>query len=405
MSAKPYLTAAEARRELGVTAQTLYAYVSRGLVRSEPGPEGKRSRRYHAEDVRRLKERKAARRDPDRAAREALHWGAPVLDSALTLIADGHVHYRGHDAVELSRGRSVEEVAALLWTGRPEAPADWWGEDPTGIAVEEGVGPLAAMQIELARAEARDPQAWDLRPESAARVGARILRRLAAVAAGGAAAAGESVSASLQRAWAPRAPDAEPLLRAALVLLADHELNVASFSARCVASAGATPYAAVSAGIGAMQGARHARNSERVEAFFREVGTPEAAREVAEARLRRGERVPGFGHRLHPSGDPRAVELLRRVREARPGSPALALADAIIAAAEPLLGERPAVDVGLVTLARALDLPADAPLVLFALGRTLGLVGHAVEQYGSGRVLRPRARYTGPVPSPEPDGA
>ncbi len=393
---KPYLSAAEARRELGVTAQTLYAYVSRGLIRSEPGPEGTRSRRYPAEDVRRLKERGAARRDPDRAARGALYWGAPVLESTLTLITDGHIHYRGLDAVELSRTRSVEEVAALLWTGRAEVPGTWLEEDPAPVRAEPGVGPLPAMQIELARAEACDPRAWDLRPESAARVGFRILRRLTGVAAGTPAAG--SAAAALQRAWAPEAHDAGPLLSAALVLLADHELNVASFSARCVASAGSTPYAAVSAGIGAMHGTRHARHSERVEALFREVGTPDAARETAEARLRRGEGIPGFGHRLHPSGDPRTVELLRRLGEARPGSPALALADAIVAAAEPLLREKPTVEVGLVALAGALELPRGAPLVLFALGRTLGLVGHAVEQYGSAGMLRPRARYTGPVP-------
>jgi citrate synthase len=400
MARRAYLTAEEARRELGVAAQTLYAYVSRGLIRSEPSPDGRRARRYHAEDVRRLKERNAVRRDPEAAAGGALHWGAPVLDSALTLIADGHIYYRGQDAAELSRDRTVEEVAALLWTGNPNVPDDWFGGPLPDLRVERGMDPLRAIQAELARAEAGDPSAWDLRPERAARTGARVLRRMVAVAAGGAGDAG-LLSASLQAAWAPERPEAAPLVGAALILLADHELNVASFTARCVASAGSTLYAAVSAGVGAMHGVHHARHIERVEALFAEVGDPRSAREVLEARLQRGECVPGFGHRLHPSGDPRATELLRRVRALAPDSPALALADAIVAAGEALLGDRPTVEVGLVTLARSLGLPAGSPLVLFVLGRSLGLIAHAVEQYGSRDVLRPRARYTGPLPRGE----
>ncbi len=398
MGRRVYLSAEEARRELGVAAQTLYAYVSRGLIRSEPSPDGRRTRRYHAEDVRRLKERGAARRDPDAAAGGALHWGAPVLDSALTLITDGHIYYRGQDAVELSRVRTVEEVAALLWTGDADAPGDGFGEALPDLGVERGMDPLRAMQVELARAEAGDPSAWDLRPERAARTGARVLRRLVAVAAGGIGGA-DLPAAALRASWAPQRPEAEPLIAAALILLADHELNVASFTARCVASAGSTLHAAVSAGIGAMHGVYHARHVERVEALFAEVGDPRSARDVLQARLQRGEHVPGFGHRLHPSGDPRAAELLRRVRDLDPQSPALALADAIAAAGEALLGDRPTVEVGLVALARSLGLPAGSPLLLFVLGRSLGLIAHAVEQYGSRDVLRPRARYTGPAPA------
>jgi len=397
MARRPYLTAEEACEELGVAPQTLYAYVSRGLVRSEPGTDGKRSRRYHAQDVQRLRERKRARRDPDTAARDALRWGAPLLDSALTWITDGLICYRGEDSVELARACTVEEVAALLWTGSRRVPEGWFDEPPAEPRARADVGPLAAMQIELAWAEADDPSAPDLRPERAARTGARVLRRLARVASGGAGEE-ESVSRMLQRAWAPARPEAEPLIRSALILLADHELNVASFTARCVASAGSTLYAAVSAGIGAMHGVRHARHVERVEALFAEVGAPERARPALEARLRRGEPIPGFGHLLHPSGDPRAVELLRHLREIEPRSPTLSLTDAIVAAAEPLLDEPPTFEIGLVAIARAMDLPPGAPLTLFVLGRLLGLIAHAVEQYGSREVLRPRARYVGVMP-------
>src|SRR5438874_13660611 len=107
----PDLTAAEAAEYLGVSRETLYAYVSRGLIVSEPSAEG-RERRYPIWALDELRARRAERREP---AAAALRWGTPVLESALTLISDGRLFYRGRDAVALSRGASFEEVAALLW--------------------------------------------------------------------------------------------------------------------------------------------------------------------------------------------------------------------------------------------------------------------------------------------------
>src|ERR671939_493030 len=111
-----YLTARQAAEELGVTLATLYAYVSRGMIRSEAAGRSRR-RRYRAEDVRRLKERKERRRDPDGVVEGALHWGTPVMESGITLIDDGRLYYRGRDVVELAGHKSIEEVAALVWTG------------------------------------------------------------------------------------------------------------------------------------------------------------------------------------------------------------------------------------------------------------------------------------------------
>src|SRR5919199_418694 len=125
-----YMSALQAAEELGVSPATLYAYVSRGLVRSEAAEKGGRSRRYRAEDVRRLRERKEQRRDPSKAAEGALYWGAPVMESAITLIADGRLYYRGRDALELISGSSIEEVAALIWTGDPAGAAGLFSPEP-----------------------------------------------------------------------------------------------------------------------------------------------------------------------------------------------------------------------------------------------------------------------------------
>ena len=115
-----YVTAKEAATLLGVKEATLYAYVSRGLIRSEAISDAPRQRLYLAEDVQKLAARKVQRRDPAKVPREALHWGIPMLESALTLITENTLYYRGYDAIKLARAHTLEEVAALLWTGNLE---------------------------------------------------------------------------------------------------------------------------------------------------------------------------------------------------------------------------------------------------------------------------------------------
>ncbi len=389
-----YLEAGRAAEELGVSLGTLYAYVSRGMIRSEAA--GGRRRRYRAEDVLRLKERKRRRRDPDLALEGALHWGTPVMESAITLIEDDRLYYRGRDAVALAAGSSIEEVAALIWTGDPARSGELFPPEPPELspriwaALGGGLPPVEALQVLLSLAGADDPAAYDLRPAAVARTGARILRLMASVAAGGAA---PGVAETLARGWG--AHDGGDLIDPALVLCADHELPVSTFVARCVASSEATPYAAVVAGLSAMGGVKHGGQVELVEAFLREVEASGGAREAIAGRLRRGERIPGFGHSLYPGGDPRGAELLRLVNVACPSSPEVARCASVAEEAMELISERPTVDFGLVTLARALGLPPGGAVALFAIGRTVGWIGHAIEQYESGSLIRPRARYVG----------
>jgi citrate synthase len=396
-----YLLAPEAAEELGVSVATLYAYVSRGMIRSEAG--GGRSRRYRAEDVRRLKERRERRRDPDALVGDALSWGTPVLESGITLVTDDSLYYRGRDAVALSAGSTVEEVAALIWTGDPEGAAELFtgalGLPPRvgDIPGPGGLPPIEIFQVLLPLAGADDPAAYDLRPGAVARTGARILRLMAGVAAGEAIVGGAvaGLAETLRRGWCPHDAGAGVLLGAALILCADHELPVSTFAARCVASSEATPYAVVAAGLAALGGVRHGGQIELVEAFLREVKAVGDARAAISGRLRRGEGIPGFGHSLYPGGDPRGAELLRATASAYPDSPAVALSAEVVEEALGLMGERPTVDLGLVTLARALELPSGGAVALFALGRTVGWIGHAIEQYESGSLIRPRARYVG----------
>ncbi|HET9927599.1 MAG TPA: citrate synthase family protein [Rubrobacter sp.] len=403
MREERYLGSGQAAEELGVSLATLYAYVSRGMVRSE-AIEGKgRARRYRAEDVRRLKERKERRRDPDGVVEGALHWGTPVLESEITMIDGGGLYYKGRDVLDLAEESTIEEVAALIWTGDEAMAPALFPPEMSGpsrrirdvVGCVTGLTPVEVFQVLLPVAAAEDPAAYDLRPGAVARTGARILRLMTDVAAGESA---PGLAGTLQRGWSTDDPGAESLLGSALVFCVDHELPVSTFAARCVASSESTPYAVVLAGLAALGGVKHGGEIELVEAFLREVEGAGDARKVISGRLRRGGRIPGFGHSLYPEGDPRGAGLLRLTSGAYPESIAVALSDSVAGEMLRLMDERPTVDFALATVARTLEMPAGGAVALFALGRTVGWIGHAIEQYRSGSLIRPRARYVGQQP-------
>lgn len=402
MADERFLSAQEAAAELGISLATLYAYASRGMLRSEVVPGDPRARRYPKKDVDRLKEKKELRRDPERVVPKALDWGAPVLESAITLVQDGKLYYRGRNAVDLARTASVEEVAALIWTGDPAEAERLFREEPPALSgpMAESLTPVERCQVALPLAGSLDLAAYDLRPAAVAATGARILKLLARVAAGlPSSAECDGIAATLQQGWAPGRPEVAGPIGSALILAADHELNVSAFTARCVASAGTTPYDVVTAGLAALKGVRHGGHTERMEALFREAGSAAGARRALADRLRRGEGIPGFGQPLYPDGDPRGAALLDLAVEIAPDSPAVDCARALAEAGRELLREHPTIDFGLVALARALNLPERTPLALFALGRTIGWIGHALEEYTLGRLIRPRATYVGEMPS------
>jgi citrate synthase len=387
-----WLSATEATGLLGVSAPTLYAYVSRGRIRSEAGTGKTRHRRYSRDDVEQLRARTDERRNPAKAAGQALQWGLPVLESAITLIADGRIYYRGRDAAELARSSSIAEVATLLWTGTGDAAQLDTALRPVAAKRTGGDAPFVSRaQAALALAACTDPLAYDLRPRAVAHSGWRILQLLTSVAAGGALPE-TTIDATLAKYWG--VPTAAPLLRAALILCADHELNVSTFTARCVASAGASPFGAVIAALAALEGVKHGGTTGRVESLWNSLSHSRDLTGAIAERLRRGERIDGFGHPLYPRGDPRASLLLALL----PKSKQVATAHRLAAAVTRVLGEAPTIDFALVALAKSLSLPDGSALTLFALGRTLGWIGHAMEQYEQDAIIRPRAKYVGDKP-------
>ena len=368
-----WLTAAEALAILGIQPQTLYANVSRGRIKARPDPADSRRSLYRGEDVRRLAQRAGGRRKQEAVATEAMHWGQPVLRTAISTVQAGRLLYRGDDACTLARTATLEETAALLWQASlslPEVPAA--GQGLTGA--------FAALAAAAATAPPALRSASALVPQANA-VLATIARALTAGPVG------DPLHVRLASGW--NRPDAADSLRHALVLLADHELNTSTFAARVAVSTGASLWSGALAGLATLRGPRHGLASPEVAALAHDVGhhaDPEASlREW----LGEGRYLPGMGHPLYPDGDPRCASLLASFELPQPFAH-------YVVAARALSGEEPNIDFALAALAARFELPSDAGMSIFALGRATGWLAHMMEQVLSGEQIRPRARYVGP---------
>jgi citrate synthase len=404
------LTATEAATLLGITVPTLYAYVSRGMLRSTPDAYGKH-RLYDAAEVRRLARRKADGKRAGKVAQKVLDWGVPVLESSITLIADGRLLYRGHDAVELARSASLEEVAALLWECSPRrlaeaAPAplgaaQWsawlklWGDS----------APLDRALVLLPAAAAQMPRVWAQGRDAQLDTACAVMRLLAAALIS-AAPSNEPLHRQLAAAWGIRNQKQIGVLRAALVACADHELNASTFTVRCITSTGAHLFGAVAGGLAALSGPRHGGESIRAAAILDEAArAPDLDRFLA-TRLNPGEHgiygavLSGFGHPLYPNGDPRARVLLDLLTQAAPARSPIAEVHALANGVRDTTGTEPNLDYALAAIERVLGLPAGAAFTLFAVGRVVGWIAHAMEQSADGRLIRPRARYIGDYETP-----
>ena len=405
------LTAAEAAKYLDVKLATLYAYVSRGLLRSLSHDGAGRARRYLRSDVEGLR----ARQHGASAAR-ALAWGEPVLDSAITAMTARGPAYRGLIAVDLARrGVSFEAASELLWTGALPRPDASWGApgDPPDFRAIARLLPKDASRTScaialVAIAGSHDRHRHDKRLEAVLPRARRLARLLACALA---------LPAEPERAaeaWEEsgiarvvlRAAGIRPRARAIvavdrwLLLSADHELNPSTFAARVAASTDADLYAAALAGLAAFSGPRHGAVSDRAEALIAEIARPADAERVLRERLRRGELTPGFGHGFYgAAADPRALVLLEEATALGPRVREVQCVNALIRAMEATQRPKPNVDIGIVALRAALGLPPGAGAGVFAVGRSAGWSAHVLEQYASDQLLRPRARYLGVPPA------
>ena len=421
-----WIGAAEAAQRLGIKPASLYSYVSRGVLTPRRGPDGRASL-FDAAEIEDLARRGKPRRGPGGAEL--------VIESELTEIADDRLRFRGHDAIALATSRSFEEVASLLWTGSfddPSAKGPWRA---TGEAIAAGTAaqaalppdtyPLERLQVIVPAVAATDRLRLHLdRPAVIAAASGLIAAMAdclpaagpdaavagddstavagdgsAALAGDGSAALGgdDSIAGRLATKLCQRRPSAGLVaaLRAALVLAADHELAASTLAARVAASVRADPYAVVGTGLGTMSGALHGGASLGAEVLLASASGPADAPRVVGELLRRGERIPGLGHFVYQTGDPRAMLLLDLIRAAAPDSGRLAVAEAVLAEAGRRALPAPNIELALAVLASVAGMVPGAGEAVFAVARTAGWLAHALEEYARATPIRPRGVYIG----------
>ena len=373
----------EALARLGVKAQTLYAYVSRGRIAARPDPEDPRRSLYAVADIARLCGDEAGA-DVGQLLPPLEESDAPALEirSSLTRSDGRRLFYRGLDAVQLAETATVEDVARLLWDARSRNP---FAELRPRVGVTPGHSVRGRLFAALAR-RAEEDAGFKPRPAEALRAEcARLLdEAIDAVAGPG---PRLFLHQRLARSWKVREPDAH-LIRRALVLAADEGLDEAALAVRVAASGGASPAGSALAGVATLAGAESvadlARASSWVVAVRRQA--VDAARRAHEAGA-----LSGFGDPDWPRGDPRAAALLA----AADLPPDLARA---LREGQELTGGAPTFGLALVAVARRPELPRDAAADLLLIGRLTGLLAHAIDQVTNGSPIRARLRYVGPEP-------
>ncbi|MFA5551637.1 MAG: citrate synthase family protein [Trueperaceae bacterium] len=387
----------EAAEILGVSKATLYSYVSRGMLTSRLKAPGSRARIYDKSELMALKHRNSFRKDPETAAAEVIEFGIPILTTAISQITETEHSYRGISSGELAREYTFEQVAEFLWTGRwqgaslPE-PNSAWAES-LDLSLLEGVdrslSPIEQMQSILPKLQHQNLGAYRTTPDALLGSAIELIRYLVYLST--ACERPGRISECMAQAWGVDPQALETLL----IVVADHELNIATFTARCAASAGSTLYQSVLAGLAALQGYRHLFGQvSEAKAFMEEVIATGDAKSVVRSYLRRRGAIPGVQNpyrRLYSGPDPRVLTLTENLEGTEHYSLLLEALELIDQATQ----EPPRIDFALAVSEPLLGLPHDSIHSIIAIGRTAGMIAHVFEQYSSERVIRPRARYVG----------
>lgn len=409
------ISASRAANILGIKVETLYAYVSRGLINSFDNTEsGKRAKLYAHEDVLALKARGKARSGHGAVAAAALHWGDPVLDSAITRITPEGPIYRGYLATDLAeRGVLFENVAEMLWSGILSDPPIAWPYDEFKLTLE----PLKQSPLRL-----RDPNQFVLQllpyvlhayalsegdPDlsqldsmlpHARRLIWCITKQLFLLRKGArdqAIQPGMTIAQAIAAATLPRTTEkAVSLINHCLVMAIDHELTSSTFAARVASSTGAGIIGSLSAAYGTLAGTKHGGVFTFLETLLDQVAEGGANRVMRQFK-QRGQEVLGFRHALYPKGDPRGASIVNAAMQLEEKFEEFVFVKKLIAAADKAGFGPPAIDTAMLLAAAGLGLPRGSAAAIFGIARTAGLVAHIMEQRMSGFMVRPRARYNG----------
>lgn len=415
LSTEDLVDAQTATAMLGVKPQTLYSYVSRGLIRTVNALPGSKGNLYHRQDIEALQMRgRSVNRARNTAERAIRKGGDPIMKTTITAITDEGPLYRGVLAVDLaSTRRPFEDCVELLWSGAlPTQPLRW---EPQSLPPSYA-GFLDAISTTVSANNTR--RLFSLCVEALASSkgsnaelssGASVLaaRQLLQALASAMGFLGrdtrfrpvcenvsfaESLCINLD---IESTPDNIHLLNAALIICADHELAPSTFITRIAASAGADIYSCVCASLGAFEGMFTGYGCDLAEDMLRKYNTPEAYLKHLKQLIQRKQPLPGYNHAIYPDGDPRTRFLLKVLHEQARTNERAAVVLESIRQARSKLQITPSLNVGLAGLVVALGMPPHSAGALMALGRTAGWIAHVFEQRLAGFLVRPRAEYIG----------
>ncbi len=385
------ISSAEAASRLGVKRETIYAYVSRGHLHSERHLDGKSST-FDPAEIDRFRRRKA----DDHPGRLQV----PVA-SAITEVVDGRVSYRGHLLSDLvDAGHPFESIAGLLWSGEL-GPAHGWASDVSvAAAVKKATRALPRnatdsdrMMAGVVAAGAMDPFRDDRSVDGATATARGLIGAIVDSLPEMGTTDDDRIA---HRLWVRLTSESEaawPLLDTALVALADHGMATSTLAARLAASTRAGPHAVLVAGLGALAGPLHGAASRVVHHLFLDAATNGADAAIAEV-MRRDGKVPGVGHFIHKTRDPRHDIIFDAITDADLAEERMDVVAGVIARTAERIPVAPNVDLALGALTYIADMSPDAGEVIFAIARTAGWIAHALEEYQETPIrFRPVGRY------------
>lgn len=391
MSDDERISALEAASRLGVKRETIYAYVSRGLLHSERHLDGKSST-FDPAEIDRFRRRKA----DDRPGRLEV-----PITSGITEVIDGLVAYRGHTLSDLvDGGHSYEAVAELLWTGDLGPAPEWAARRAVDTAVRRAskalpghATPTDRMMAGVVAAGAVDPFRDDRSTIGAAATARQLIRAIVDSLPIRQERECEHIA---ERLWV-RLTSADPahwtVLETAMVILADHGMATSTLAARLAASTRAAPHAVLLAGLGPLAGPLHGAASRTVHLMFEDAATHGADAAIAEV-MRRDGRVPGIGHFIHRTRDPRHDILFDALADHPIDEARMDVVASVVARTTDRIPAAPNVDLALGAMTFITDMGPDAGEVIFAIARTAGWIAHALEEYEETPIrFRPVGRY------------
>lgn len=392
-SKESFITLNKAKELLGIKRESLYSYVSRKKIKTIIDPKNGKKRLYSYDDIINLLENKK-KAGAEKIARETLVFGQPVLESSITLIEDSILYYRGISIADLVNKNTFEEVALLIWSGNLTLPSNFPNirTNPHKLAAIT-IPELEKYFIQLEKEEFISVLSNDLQT-----LGWKILVSLVQDVTQNYT-KNTSIANKLAECFCPEMPHAEELINTALIIIADHELNASSFTARIIASTGGNLFQVIIGALATLSGYKHGGAILQVEQMVKELSENLATIDKnLLKRKNRGDDIVGFGHNLYDKGDFRAKLLLQKISHYYGDSKEFEIYNSIIQRCRNITKQDPTVDFALLTLSSVLKSNSDFALFLFSYGRIAGWIGQAMEQYQEDILIRPRAKYIGPRP-------